>query len=66
MHWCEQQVGGGASPSLFSSSETSLGVLHPVLGPQYKNVMDLLGASPEEGHEDGQRGWDTCPEDRVS
>ena len=51
----DQQVKGGDSAPLLCSCETPPGVLGPVQVPTTEEGHGVVGASPEEGHEDGQR-----------
>ncbi|GAB0192417.1 cAMP-dependent protein kinase inhibitor alpha [Grus japonensis] len=52
---CGQQVKGGEPAPLPCSHETPPGVLRPALGAPVQDRHGLVGASPEEGHEDDQR-----------
>ena len=52
---CNQQVKGGDSAPLLRSRETPPAALRSALGPPTKEGHGPVGASPEEGHEDGQR-----------
>ena len=50
------QQGEGSDPApLFCSCETPSGVLCPVLEPPAQEGQGVVGAGPEEGHEDDQR-----------
>jgi len=52
---CGQQVEGGDFASLFRSSETSPGVLHPALELPAQEGHGPAGEGPEEGHKDDLR-----------
>ena len=52
---CDEQVKECDSASPLCSCETSLGVLHTVLGPPTQEGHGTVGVGPEEGHEDDQR-----------
>jgi len=51
-----QQVEGGGSAPLLHSGETPPGVLHPALEPPAQEGHGPVGASPEEGNKNDQRG----------
>ena len=49
---CDQQGEGGDSAPLLCSPETPPGVLHPVLEPPTQGGHGVIGAGPEESHDD--------------
>jgi len=51
-----QQVKGGDSAPLLCSGERPLGVLRPALEPSAQGRHGRVGAGPEEGHKNDQRG----------